>query len=167
MRRFAVILVWTLSIILPLGCGQGGEIATQTSEVVVLDDAAPADPFDKEFLVDGERALRIVTGIAPPRLVDRGPRVRFPSSDRQICFPAATIIVVVDKAGAVRETEIVSVTPAVEYVDGQRRQLTAEESFALIKEREFAIRNWTYEPAMKDGEPVPVLVDGGWRMNCR
>jgi hypothetical protein len=167
MKRPAIIVVWTLVAFLPLGCRQGGEMATQTSEVVVLDDAAPADPFDKEFLVDGERASRIVTGMAPPRLVSRGPRVRFPSSDRNVCFPAATIIVVVDKSGAVRETEIVSVAPAVEYVDGQRRQLTAEESFALIKEREFAIRNWTYEPAMKDGAPVPVLVDGGWRMNCR
>ena len=167
MKRFPVFLVWMLLAILPFGCRQGGESVTQTSEVVVLDDAGPPDPFDREFIVDGEKALRVVTGIAPPRLVSRGPLVRFPSSDRQICFPAATIIVVVDKAGVVRETEIVSVAPAVEYVDGQRTQLTAEDSLALIREREHAIRNWTYEPAMKNGEPVPVLVDGGWRMSCR
>lgn len=162
--RAMVLLVLILG-----GCGEGTEEVTQTSEVVVYDEepAVPPDPFDAVFMVDGERALRLQADIAPPRLVSRGPRVRFPSSERRICFPRASIIVVVDKTGAVRETEIITVAPAIEYVAGERRTLGAEESRALIEEREFAIHNWKYEPAMKDGQPVPVLVEGGWQMPCR
>ncbi len=168
-NRLAAITALSLFLLLPLGCEQNEQAVTQTSEVIVLDDApiAREDPFDKEFLVDGERALRIGDGVAPPRLVSRGPRVKFPSSDRTICYSSASIIVVVDETGAVRETEIVSVGPAVEYIDGRRKELSADEARPLIEERESAILNWQYEPAMKDGEPVPVVVEGGWQVNCR
>lgn len=170
MKLLARLVIIGTLVLVPLlgGCGKGEEAATQTSEVIDLyPDAPPPDPFDKPFIVDNERALRIGQGVAPPRLVSRGPRVRFPSSDRSLCFPSASIIVVVDKTGTVRETEIIEVAPAIEYVDGKRIELTAEESLALIKEREPAIRNWQYEPATQNGQPVPVVVEGGWRMNCR
>lgn len=168
LHRFPVWALIALAVFFG-ACRQSEEITTQTSEVVVLDDepATSLDPFDEEFMVDGERALRIVPGVAPPRLVSRGPRVRYPSSDRRLCFPGATIIVVVDKTGAVRETKIVDVQQVIEYTDEGRKTLSEEESRALLEEREFAIRNWQYEPAMKDGEPVPSIVDGGWRMRCR
>lgn len=162
-------LLLALMLLLPLGCRQNEQVTTQTSEVVVLDDepSVPTDPFDQDFEVDGERALRAGRDVERPRLASRGPRVKFSSSNRSICFPAASIIVVVDKTGTVRQTEIVSVAPAVEYFGDEKKQLSADESLALIKEMEIAIYNWQYEPAIKDGEPVPFVIDGGWRMNCR
>ncbi len=171
MRRLPVLLLTIATTTLLIGCPAPSETATtQTSEVVVLEDepSRSTDPFDQEYLVDGEPALTVRGNVKPPRRVKVAERRSYSYNPRNICFPRASVVVVVDKQGKVQEAQLVDFENAWERFKGQpSKELSFDETLEMLDEMIPGIYEWEYLPAMLDGEPVPVKIEGGWRLRCR
>lgn len=136
-ERFAIVALFVISATLCVSVAATGLVLLAPAASSSASKATPLHEFE-EHSAD---AQLLVDGVTPPRIVERK-QPEYPAELREARVEGKVILqAVIDTDGRVSAIDV----------------LRTSKQIAMDNAAIDAVRQWRYEPARKDGEPVKVL----------